>query len=319
MVGRAGERPVQRSTRPTSTSTGTRPRPSSATRCCMPVLGDHYGRVLEAGELQPRARRAAPFTVRYHDHVVPGRAPRRSTTCWPAPPRRVPVRRAGLPGRRASAACRPSDRDRPGQRPASATATRRCSARQPGPPAAARSPSVAAAVDAEVARDQRRPRRARRPARAPELPAGLLADGRPGARLPPLLRHHTPWSACGWRTSTSSRHPRLRPRAGSPTGVVDGLRVDHPDGLRDPERLPAAPAPRPRPDAWIVVEKILEPGERLPEPGRWPAPPATTSSTGRPACFVDPAGEEPLTDALRRVHRRADRLRRRSSARRSTS
>jgi (1->4)-alpha-D-glucan 1-alpha-D-glucosylmutase len=44
-------------------------------------------------------------------------------------------------------------------------------------------------------------------------------------------------------------------------GAVDGLRIDHPDGLRDPagyfDRLRSA-----APDAWIVAEKILEPGER---------------------------------------------------------
>jgi (1->4)-alpha-D-glucan 1-alpha-D-glucosylmutase len=50
-------------------------------------------------------------------------------------------------------------------------------------------------------------------------------------------------------------------------GVLDGVRVDHPDGLRDPleylERL------RKRaPDAWVVGEKILEPGEFLRE--SWP-------------------------------------------------
>ncbi len=50
-------------------------------------------------------------------------------------------------------------------------------------------------------------------------------------------------------------------------GVLDGVRVDHPDGLRDPfqyfERL------RERaPEAWIVGEKILEPGEWLRE--GWP-------------------------------------------------
>ena len=50
-------------------------------------------------------------------------------------------------------------------------------------------------------------------------------------------------------------------------GVLDGVRVDHPDGLRDPleyfTRLRAA-----APDAWIVGEKILEPGEFLRE--SWP-------------------------------------------------
>lgn len=50
-------------------------------------------------------------------------------------------------------------------------------------------------------------------------------------------------------------------------GIVDGLRIDHPDGLRDPggyfERLRAA-----APDAWIVAEKIVEPGER--QRASWP-------------------------------------------------
>lgn len=45
-------------------------------------------------------------------------------------------------------------------------------------------------------------------------------------------------------------------------GWLDGLRIDHPDGLRDPEeyfqRLQLA-----CPDTWIVAEKILEPDETL--------------------------------------------------------
>ncbi|HEX9200785.1 MAG TPA: malto-oligosyltrehalose synthase [Acidobacteriaceae bacterium] len=45
-------------------------------------------------------------------------------------------------------------------------------------------------------------------------------------------------------------------------GVLDGVRVDHPDGLRDPlqyfRRLREQ-----APEAWIVGEKILEPGEFL--------------------------------------------------------
>jgi (1->4)-alpha-D-glucan 1-alpha-D-glucosylmutase len=50
-------------------------------------------------------------------------------------------------------------------------------------------------------------------------------------------------------------------------GVLDGVRVDHPDGLRDPlqyfNRLREH-----SPNAWIVGEKILEPGEFLRE--SWP-------------------------------------------------
>src|ERR1700730_14168124 len=50
-------------------------------------------------------------------------------------------------------------------------------------------------------------------------------------------------------------------------GVLDGVRVDHPDGLRDPLQYFQRLRER-APDAWIVGEKILEPGEFLPE--NWP-------------------------------------------------
>ncbi|HSJ43659.1 MAG TPA: malto-oligosyltrehalose synthase [Euzebyales bacterium] len=45
-------------------------------------------------------------------------------------------------------------------------------------------------------------------------------------------------------------------------GVISGLRIDHPDGLRDPERY--LQQLRNRTGVWIVVEKVLYPGERLP-------------------------------------------------------
>lgn len=50
-------------------------------------------------------------------------------------------------------------------------------------------------------------------------------------------------------------------------GTLDGLRVDHPDGLRDPQQYFERLRKR-APEAWIVGEKILEPGERLRE--SWP-------------------------------------------------
>ena len=77
-------------------------------------------------------------------------------------------------------------------------------------------------------------------------------------------------------------------------GAVDGLRIDHPDGLADPggylDRLAEASGGR-----WTVVEKILEPGEDL--PGSW----RTAGTTGYDALaevdevLVDPAGEAALT------------------------
>ncbi|MGH3854771.1 MAG: malto-oligosyltrehalose synthase [Pseudonocardiaceae bacterium] len=77
-------------------------------------------------------------------------------------------------------------------------------------------------------------------------------------------------------------------------GDVDGLRVDHPDGLTDPAGYLRRLREHAR-DAWIVVEKILEPGEDL--PGSWPV----AGTTGYDALaeidgvLVDPAGEATLT------------------------
>ncbi|MDC5696589.1 malto-oligosyltrehalose synthase [Intrasporangium calvum] len=76
-------------------------------------------------------------------------------------------------------------------------------------------------------------------------------------------------------------------------GQVDGLRIDHPDGLADPagylDRLASVTG-----GAWTVVEKILEGDERL--PADW----ACAGTTGYDALarvgglFVDPSGAEPL-------------------------
>lgn len=76
-------------------------------------------------------------------------------------------------------------------------------------------------------------------------------------------------------------------------GLVDGLRIDHPDGLTDPggylERLADATD-----GAYVLVEKILEPGEAL--PAHW----ATAGTTGYDALgdidrvLVDPAARPVL-------------------------
>jgi (1->4)-alpha-D-glucan 1-alpha-D-glucosylmutase len=81
-------------------------------------------------------------------------------------------------------------------------------------------------------------------------------------------------------------------------GELDGVRVDHADGLRDPEeyfhRLSAA-----APEAWIVAEKILQPGEQLPE--SW----GIAGTTGYDflnlagGLFVDPHGEAPFNRIYR--------------------
>ena len=75
-------------------------------------------------------------------------------------------------------------------------------------------------------------------------------------------------------------------------GAVDGLRIDHPDGLADPagylERLRDAGVEH------VWVEKILDPGERL---RSWPVEGTVGYEflNDAAALFVDPEGEAPLT------------------------
>jgi (1->4)-alpha-D-glucan 1-alpha-D-glucosylmutase len=81
-------------------------------------------------------------------------------------------------------------------------------------------------------------------------------------------------------------------------GLVDGVRVDHPDGLANPreylERLRGAGVEH------VWVEKILEPGEELRD---WPV----EGTTGYEflndvlGLFVDPGAEEALTSLYREV------------------
>ncbi|HET8953954.1 MAG TPA: malto-oligosyltrehalose synthase [Solirubrobacteraceae bacterium] len=75
-------------------------------------------------------------------------------------------------------------------------------------------------------------------------------------------------------------------------GTVDGLRIDHPDGLADPagylRRLRDGGA------RHVWVEKILDPGEHLRD---WPVEGTVGYEflNDVAAVFVDPAGEAPLT------------------------
>jgi (1->4)-alpha-D-glucan 1-alpha-D-glucosylmutase len=76
-------------------------------------------------------------------------------------------------------------------------------------------------------------------------------------------------------------------------GLVQGLRIDHPDGLADPRGYLERLAARGAQHVW--VEKILEPGESLRD---WPVEGTTGYEFANDvtALFVDPRGEGPLTD-----------------------
>ncbi len=86
-------------------------------------------------------------------------------------------------------------------------------------------------------------------------------------------------------------------------GVIDGLRVDHIDGLLDPaeylSRLRAATSA----DTPIFVEKILSPGEALPE--TWPVDGTTGYEflNDVEAVFLDAAGAQRIEAFYRRLRR----------------
>jgi (1->4)-alpha-D-glucan 1-alpha-D-glucosylmutase len=94
------------------------------------------------------------------------------------------------------------------------------------------------------------------------------------------------------RATFDDSHVEIRRWFGE--GLVDGLRVDHPDGLRDPAAY--LDDLRTLTDgAYVVVEKILEPGEDL--ESSW----ATAGTTGYDVLgaidrvLTDPAGQATLT------------------------
>ena len=84
-------------------------------------------------------------------------------------------------------------------------------------------------------------------------------------------------------------------------GLVDGIRIDHPDGLSDPAGYLRWLRELTGPDAWIVIEKILAVDEALD-----PTLPVA-GTTGYDALreigglFVDPTGKQALTELVESV------------------
>jgi (1->4)-alpha-D-glucan 1-alpha-D-glucosylmutase len=255
----------------------------------MPILGDHYGREVEAGRVQLH-RAGGSFTFGYFDHVMPV-APRSLTDLL-----EEAARRSGSDELAFLA-------DSLGHLPLS-TATdtesvhRRHRDKEVIRTALARliadRPEVGAAIDAVVAEIN---------ARFNDVDALLERQNYRLAFWKTAVQELDYRRFFDINTLISLRMEQERVFEDSHRlilqwvrqGVLDGLRVDHPDGLRDPagyfQRLHKAV-----PHGWIVVEKILEPGECLPED--WPV----AGTTGYDflnrlgGLFVDPAGEGPITD-----------------------
>jgi (1->4)-alpha-D-glucan 1-alpha-D-glucosylmutase len=252
----------------------------------LPVLGDQYGRVLEAGELTLE-RHGATFVVRYRDHVWPVSPPSASGLLARAgvaagSPELTWLADAveGLP--------QPSDRRGVQRRHRDKEMLRRLLTRL-----LAENAALAAAVDAEVDRLNRDPdaldavlqRQNFRPA------FRRLASPETGGR-----RFFDINGLVGLRTEDervfADTHALLLRwlREDAQAGVC----IEHADALRDPhgyfQRLRGE-----APYAWVLAGKILAPGERLPED--WPVEgtPGYDFLNQVGGLFVDPQGEEPLT------------------------
>jgi (1->4)-alpha-D-glucan 1-alpha-D-glucosylmutase len=78
------------------------------------------------------------------------------------------------------------------------------------------------------------------------------------------------------------------------SGVIDGFRIDHPDGLADPAAYLARLA-NATGDAWVVAEKILEGHEDLPDYWRCAGTTGYDALLRVQQVFHDPDGEAELT------------------------
>ena len=265
----------------------------------LPILGDHYGRELEAGRFELQ-RHGAEFVVSYFDHVVPvnprsldtvlGGAATRLDDGGALGPRAMLEYLATALGRlpRANSTDTVSVAERHRDKQILAARLGELCVDHP---------EVAAAIDAQLAATNSNPdaldallarqnyRLAWWRTAAEELDYRRFFDINDLAAIrveDPEVFADSHRLALGWLAA----------------GEVDGLRIDHVDGLWDPteylRRLVTA-----APGAWVVVEKILAASERL--PASWPV----AGTTGYDwlalldGVLIDPAGARMVEHAYR--------------------
>jgi len=227
----------------------------------MPVLGDHYGRVLEAGELVVE-RQAGSFTVRYHEHEAPisprtldGLLSKAAARAGSAELASLAAAFGRLPhGERTDqAAIVERHRDKEVLR---ARLAALCAAQS----------DLAAAIDAEITVLNHDPDALDELLNQQNY---RLAYWRTGDEELSYRRFFDIETLAGLRVEDETvfidTHRLVLDLVGD--GTLDGLRVDHVDGLADPEgylvRLRDATA-----GTYVVVEKILAADEQL--PASWP-------------------------------------------------
>jgi (1->4)-alpha-D-glucan 1-alpha-D-glucosylmutase len=254
----------------------------------VPLLGDHYGRVLERGEFR-LIRDGGAIILRYWEHECPI-----AVDTLASPLREAAVATGSAEMAELAEACQAlperhlaPDAERRARHEQKEAILQRLAA------LCAAQPEVCAVVDGEL--------------RAIEQDAERL-DALISAQHFRLARWQTAQSELDYRRffdvqtlvglrmeeEDVFRESHDLILSWLRDGSVQGLRIDHVDGLHDPEgylRRLSLEAP----GAWVVVEKILADGERL--PSRWPVAGTTGYDFAAMALglFVDPAGEKDLT------------------------
>jgi (1->4)-alpha-D-glucan 1-alpha-D-glucosylmutase len=254
----------------------------------IPVLGDQYGRVLDAREIE-LVRSGGGFEIHYYDHSYPV-APRSLAPLLAAAAERCGSDDLAFIADSLDWMPLPTATDRTSvdRRHRDKAVLGRQITRLIG-----ENPEIAAAIDAEVSELNSNP---------DALHALLerqnyrLAFWRTAQRELGYRRFFDINSLAGLRMEDELvfRDTHELVVRWLRDGTLDGVRVDHIDGLREPDqylsRLRAAAA-----HSYVVVEKILEPGEHLRE--SWPIEGTTGYDFLNLAggLMVDPAGEAPLT------------------------
>lgn len=227
----------------------------------LPVLGDHYGRILEAGELELHYLRGE-FELHYHEHVFPidpsslsGLLSRAAAACGSDTLAFIAESYARVPRPSVMAQSDVEQRHRD-KKVLSDLLARQCK----------EDAGSCAAIEEQVRRLNRDPDAMDR---LIDQQNYRLALWRTASRDLGYRRFFDITDLAGVRAERLEvfHASHALPIRWVRKGWVQGLRVDHPDGLRDPteyfNRLR-----RVCPNAWLLGEKILEPGERLPP--TWP-------------------------------------------------
>ncbi|MFP4442083.1 MAG: malto-oligosyltrehalose synthase [Spirochaetia bacterium] len=258
----------------------------------LPILGNHYGRILEAGELILE-RREGSFFIRYFDNI------------YPVAPRSLSGFLAGV-----------------GRTAGSPDLEFIASALEflPLPTAVDRFSTRQRHRDKEVIRQQLARLLEEQPAVRRLLDEELGKVNADVDRLDMILEMQN-YRLAYWRMARTDLGYRrffdINSLAALRTededvfsdthrlviewlenGILDGVRVDHPDGLRDPETYFSRLRSHAE-KAWIVAEKILEHGERLRKSWKISGTTGYDFLNLAGNLFVLSENESPLTDFYR--------------------